>query len=323
MALLTGSGNAMPRSTQRSDRPRLARLRRNELLVALAFISPWIVGFCWFQLYPIFASIRYSFTSYNMMQPPVWIGLSNYETLFTGDPLFRKALLNTAIYTLFSVPLDLFVAFCFALLLNMQIPGRAFFRTAFYFPAIIPSVATAILWTMLLNAQGGLLNVALGYIGIGPIAWLTSPSWTMPSLILLSVWGIGPTVVIFLAGLQDVPRDLYEAAQLDGAGPLRLVRDVTIPMISPVILFNLVIGMIAALQVFAQPFIIFGQSTTGVGGNGGPLNSVLMYSVQLYNVAFVQFQMGYAAAMAWILFVIIFALSLLSMRLLTRYVHYE
>jgi multiple sugar transport system permease protein len=257
------------------------------------------------------------------MQPPVWIGLSNYETLFTGDPLFRKALLNTAIYTLFSVPLDLFVAFCFALLLNMQIPGRAFFRTAFYFPAIIPSVATAILWTMLLNAQGGLLNVALGYIGIGPIAWLTSPSWTMPSLILLSVWGIGPTVVIFLAGLQDVPRDLYEAAQLDGAGPLRLVRDVTIPMISPVILFNLVIGMIAALQVFAQPFIIFGQSTTGVGGNGGPLNSVLMYSVQLYNVAFVQFQMGYAAAMAWILFVIIFALSLLSMRLLTRYVHYE
>ena len=323
MAILTGRGNAGPRSTEGGVRTHLSRLRRNELLVALAFISPWIVGFCWFQLYPIVASIRYSFTNYNMMQPPVWIGLDNYRTLFTGDALFRKALLNTAIYTLFSVPLDLFVAFCFALLLNMRVPGRAIFRTAFYFPAIIPSVATAILWTMLLNAQGGLLNVGLGYLGIDAIPWLTSPSWTMPSLILLSVWGIGPTVVIFLAGLQDVPRDLYEAAQLDGAGPLRLVRDVTIPMISPVILFNLVIGMIAALQVFAQPFIIFGQSTTGVGSYGGPLNSVLVYSVQLYNVAFVQFQMGYAAAMAWILFVIIFALSLISMRLSTRYVHYE
>lgn len=306
-----------------TGRKRLGRLQRHELLVALAFISPWIIGFCWFQLYPILASIRYSFTSYNLMQAPQWVGLSNYDTLFTNDPLFRKSLLNTAVYALFSVPLDLIVAFFFALLLNMNIPGRAFFRTAFYFPAIIPSVATAILWTMLLNAQGGLLNVGLGYLGISAIPWLTSPSWTMPSLILLSVWGIGPTVVIFLAGLQDVPRDLYDAAQLDGAGPIRLVRDVTIPMISPVILFNLIIGMIGALQVFAQPFIIFGQSTTGIGGYGGPLNSVLMYSVQLYNVAFVQFQMGYASAMAWILFIIIFALSLISMRLSSRYVHYE
>jgi multiple sugar transport system permease protein len=306
-----------------AGRRRLGRLQRHELLVALAFISPWIIGFCWFQLYPIIASIRYSFTDYNLMQPPVWTGLSNYQHLFTNDPLFRKSLLNTAVYTIFSVPLDLIVAFFFALLLNMDIPGRAIFRTAFYFPAIIPSVATAILWTMLLNAQGGLLNVGLGYLGIGSIPWLTSPTWTMPSLILLSVWGIGPTVVIFLAGLQDVPRDLYDAAQLDGAGPWRLVRDVTIPMISPVILFNLIIGMIGALQVFAQPFIIFGQSTTGVGGYGGPLNSVLMYSVQLYNVAFVQFQMGYASAMAWILFVIIFALSLISMRLSSRYVYYD
>jgi multiple sugar transport system permease protein len=294
------------------------RLRRGEFLPALLFISPWIIGFLWFQLYPIAASIYYSFTEYNIMQAPVFIGLTNYVQLFGHDDLFRKALANTAVYTVVSVPLDLAVAFFFAVLLNRNIPGRAFFRTAYYFPSVVPSVATAILWTMLFNTQGGLINVALSYLGIPAIPWLSSPDWAMPSLILLSVWGVGPTVVIFLAGLQDVPRELYEAAQIDGAGALRLVRHVTIPMISPVILFNLVIGMIGALQVFAQPFIIFGSN----GSPGGPLNSALMYSVQLYTVAFQQFQMGYAAAMAWILFAIIFVLSLASMRLSNRFVHY-
>jgi multiple sugar transport system permease protein len=297
------------------------RLRRGDLLPALLFISPWIIGFLWFQLYPIAASMYYSLTAYNMMQPPTFVGLSNYARLFGQDELFRQALTNTAVYTLFSVPLTLIAAFIFALLLNLNIPGRAVFRTAFYFPAVIPSVATALLWIMLLNAQGGLVNVALQALGAPAIPWLTNPTWTMPALILLSVWGIGPSVVIFLAGLQDVPRDLYEAARLDGAGPLRLVRDVTIPMLSPVILFNLVIGIIGALQVFAQPFIIFGGGPSG--NPGGPLNSVLMYSVQLFTVAFQQFQMGYAAAMAWILFVIIFTLSLIAMRLSNRFVHYD
>jgi multiple sugar transport system permease protein len=299
---------------------RWRRLKRGELIPGLLFISPWIIGFCWFQLYPILASIRYSFTDYNMMQPPLWRGLDNYVRLFTQDDLFRKSLTNTAVYSIFSVPLDLVVAFVFALLLNLRIPGRAVFRAVFYFPAIIPSVATAILWSMLLNTKGGLVNVALQAIGLKAIPWLTSPDWTMPALIMLSVWGIGPIVVIFLAGLQDVPRELYEAARLDGAGPLRLVRDVTIPILSPVILFNLIIGIIAALQVFAQPYVIFGG---GTGAAGGPLNSVLVYSVRLYTVAFQQFQMGYAAAMAWILFIIIFALSLISIRFSNRFVHYE
>jgi multiple sugar transport system permease protein len=300
----------------------ITRLRRSEFATAMLFISPWIIGFCWFQLYPILASLYYSLTYYNMMQPPIFVGFDNFNRLFTQDDLFWKALRNTATYALFSVPLDLLVALFFALLLNMNIPGRAVFRTAFYFPAVVPSVATAILWIMLLNAQGGIVNVALQAIGLQAIPWLTNPNWTMPALILLSVWGIGPSVVIFLAGLQDVPRDLYDAAQLDGAGPLRLVRDVTVPMLSPVILFNLVIGIIGALQVFAQPFIIFANRADSTS-IGGPLNSVLMYSVQLYNVAFRLFQMGYAAAMAWILFVVIFLLSLTAMRLSTRYVHYE
>lgn len=294
---------------------RWRRLRRGDLLPGLFFISPWIIGFAWFQLYPILASIRYSFTDYNMMQPPTWIGLDNYHRLFSNDDLFRKSLTNTAVYSIVAVPLDLAVAFFFALLLNLRIPGRPVFRTIFYFPAIIPSVATAILWSMLLSTKGGLVNVLVKALGFHVIPWLTSPTWTMPSLILLSLWGIGPIVVIFLAGLQDVPRELYEAAKLDGAGPFRLVWNITIPMLSPVILFNLIIGIISALQLFAQPFVMF--------KGGGPLNSVLMYSVQLYTVAFKQYRMGYAAAMAWILFTIIFVLSLTAIRLSNRFVHYD
>ena len=221
------------------------------------FAAPWIIGFCWFQLYPILASLYYSFTSYNILRPPVFVGLANYQNLFGHDELFLKALTNTAIFTLVSVPLGLGVALFLALLLNQNIPGRPVFRAIMYFPAIIPSVATGILFVLILNTQGGLFNVILKHFGLPALPWLTSPSWAMPALILVSLWGVGPAVVIFLAGLQDVPRVLYEAAQLDGAGPIELVRRVTLPMISPVILFNLVIGLIAALQTFALPFVIF------------------------------------------------------------------
>ncbi|MGH2614571.1 MAG: carbohydrate ABC transporter permease [Thermomicrobiales bacterium] len=305
---------------------RWQRLRRSDLLPALLFASPWIIGFLWFQLYPVAASLYYSFSSYNIMNPPVFIGLDNYRQLFGEDDLFRKALFNTAVFTVISVPLGVTLALVLALLLNRKIPGRSIFRTIFFFPAVVPSVAMAILWTMLSNTEGGLLNMPIKALGFDPIPWLTSPSWSMPSLILLSLWGIGPVVVIFLAGLQDVPQELYESARLDGAGPIRLVRDVTIPLLSPVILFNLIIGMIAALQTFALPFIIFGGyfgGALGGGSLGGPLNSVLMYSVELFAVAFQQFRMGYAAAMAWVLTVIIFSLSLLSLRFSRRIVHYE
>jgi multiple sugar transport system permease protein len=250
------------------------------------------------------------------------VGLDNYRNLFGHDELFRKALRNTAVFTLISVPLDLLVAFAIAMLLNRNIPGRGAFRAAFYFPAVIPSVAVGILWIMVLNTQGGLVNVLLNNLGLPAQPWLTSPDWAMPALILLSVWNIGPIIVIFLAGLQDVPRVLYEAAQLDGAGPWSLVRNVTIPMLSPVIVFNLVIGLIGALQVFALPFIIFANKQ-GAQSLGGPLNAALMYSVRLYDVAFNQFKMGYASAMAWVLSVIIFTLSLLALRLSRRFVHYE
>jgi multiple sugar transport system permease protein len=257
-----------------------------------------------------------------MMQPPIFVGLANYLQLFQHDDLFAKSLSNTAVYALASVPLDLVLALVFALLLNRNIPGRALFRAAFYFPSIIPSVAAAILWAMLLNTQGGLVNLPLEALGLPGVPWLSSPDWAMPALILISVWSIGPTIVIFLAGLQDIPRVLYEAAQIDGAGPLRLVRHVTIPLLSPVILFNLIIGLIGALQIFAVPFIVF-NAGEGAANVGGPLNAALVYSVRLYTVAFQQFQMGYAAAMAWILFAIIFVLSLAMMRFSGRFLHYE
>jgi multiple sugar transport system permease protein len=298
------------------------RMRRGDGFAALLFASPWIIGFCWFQLYPILASLYYSFTSYNIMRPPVFVGLANYENLFLHDPLFLKALTNTAIYTVASVPLGLGVALILALLLNRNIPGRPVFRAIFYFPAIIPSVATGIVFLLILNTQGGLFNVLLNRVGLPALPWLTSPTWAMPALVLISLWFVGPVVVIFLAGLQDVPRVLYEAATIDGAGPLELVWRVTLPMISPVILFNLVIGLIAALQTFALPFVVFGNNLDA-NSIGGPLNAALMYSVQLYAVAFQQFRMGYAAAMAWVLTVIIFSLSVIALRLSRRFVHYE
>jgi len=296
------------------------RHRHTEAIVGIIFISPFIISFLWFEAYPIFASLYYGFTDYNIMQSPVFVGLSNYVRLFTQDSLFVKSLVNTIVYTVFSVPIDLAVAFLFALLLNTKVPGRPIFRTLFYLPAILPSVAVSILWIMLLNSQGGVVDVALQAVHLPAIPWLTSPSWALWSLILLSVWGIGPMVVIFLAGLQDVPKELYEAARIDGARGPRVVQHVTIPMISPVILFNLIIGMISALQVFAQPFIIFSGSTNA---GGGPLNSALMYSVQLYFVAFQQFQMGYASAMAWVLFVIVMAMSLAALLVSRWLVHYE
>ncbi len=283
------------------------------MVTGLVFISPWVIGFLWFNLYPVVASVYYSFTSFHVMETPQWIGLNNFATL-AGDDLFWTSLVNTAYYIVGSVPLDLIAALFFAVLLNLRLPLRDFLRTCYYVPTVVPTVASAILWIMLFNTHGGLINETLGLFGIPEIPWLSSPTWAMPALILLSVWGVGTAVVIFLAGLQDVPTTLYEAAQLDGAGWLQLVWHVTVPMVSPVILFNGVLGIIGASQVFAVPYIMTG---------GGPLNSTRVYSIELFQNAFVYFKMGYASAMAWILFVFIFGLTLLSMYVSRNYVHYE
>lgn len=291
----------------------MTRLQRDEMVAGLAFVSPWVIGFLWFNLYPVVASVYYSFTSFHVIETPQWIGLNNFVTLL-GDDLFWTSLFNTAYYIAGSVPLDLIAALFFAILLNLRLPLRDLLRTCYYVPTVVPTVASAILWIMLFNTHGGIINATLGLFGIPEIPWLSSPDWAMPAMILLSVWGIGTAIVIFLAGLQDVPTTLYEAAQLDGAGPWQLAWHITVPMISPVILFNGILGIIGASQVFAVPYIMTG---------GGPLHATWVYSIELFQNAFVYYKMGYASAMAWILFVFIFALTLLSMYLSRNYVHYE
>ncbi len=320
-----GAGGRLGRAATVADdlptwKRRWRRFRHSDLAPALLFIGPWILGFLAFQLYPLLASIYFSFTSYNIVSSPVWVGLANYAQLLFHDTLFREALAHTLVFTAISVPLNLVTAFGIALLLNRRMPGRGFLRAAFFIPAVVPSVANAILWVMLLRNGDGLVDVGLHFLHLPSIDWLYDPSWALAALILVNLWGIGPSIVIFLAGLQDVPRELYESASIDGARAFRRVRHITIPLVSPVILFVTVIGIINAMQVFALPFVIFGY----VGaGSGGPGNSALLYSVQLFNVAFSQLAMGYAAAMAWVLFAIIFIFSLASIRISRRLVHYQ
>jgi multiple sugar transport system permease protein len=275
-----------------------------------------VIGFLLFQFYPLLAAAYYSLTAYNLARSPIFVGLSNFITLFTQDSLFRLALKNSFIFAAITVPLNLTIAFLIALLLNRNIRFRGLLRAIFFLPAIVPSVASAMLWAMLLRTTVGPVDSILGLLHLPDIDWLDTPQWALPVLILVNAWAIGPAIVIFLAGLQDVPRTLYEAARVDGARAHHLIRYVTLPMMSRVVVFNFIIGLITAFQVFTLPYVIF--SIAGKGG-GGPENAGLMYSVQLFTVAFSQFDIGYAAAMAWVLTVIIFGFSLLSIRFARRY----
>ena len=292
---------------------RMTRARR-ELLFGLLFASPWIFGFLAFTLYPMASSLYYSFTNYHITGAPQWIGLANFQEMFTQDNLFWVSLWNSTVYTVVSVPLDVAVALILAVLLNVSVPGRAMFRTIFFLPTIVPTVVTAVLWSLLFSTQDGMLNDLLLAVHLPPVPWLSSPDWAMRSLILMTTWGVGATVIIFLAGLQDVPAHLYEAARLDGAGALRLFWHITVPLISPVIVFNVVVSLIGAFQTFATPFIMT---------QGGPLNSTLLFPLLVYHSAFQDFRMGYASAEAWLMFVVIFGLTLLTLRLSRRAVYYS
>lgn len=281
--------------------------------VGLAFISPWIIGFLAFTLYPALASIYYSFCDYDVFSRPVWIGLLNYRDMFT-DKVFWKSLYNTMYYAVFSLPLGLVISLLIAVMLNQQIQARPLFRTIYFLPSLVPVVASAMIWLWILNGKYGILNYLLGLVGLQGPEWLADELWTKPSLILMSVWGVGGSMVIYLAALQDVPRELYESALIDGASAWHKFVHVTIPMISPVIYFNLIMGIIGALQVFAQPYIMF--------GGGGPNRSALFYAVYLYQNAFDYYEMGFASAMAWVLFIIIFFLTWVATRTTRRHIYY-
>lgn len=291
--------------------PRVRRKLRNGLL----FVSPWLVGTLIFTIYPIGASLYYSFTDYSVLASGRWVGLLNYRVMFLRDERFYTALKNTLVYACLLVPMSLTLGISIAALLNLKLRGMGIYRAAIYLPTVIPAVAASIVWLWLLDPQYGVANDILRRLGAPTIGWLSDPKWAKPSLVLISTWGLGTTVIIYLAGLQDVPVSLYEAAELDGAGALRRFRHVTLPMLSPTIFFNLVMTLIGAFGYFTTVFVL-------TRGQGGPVDSTLVYSLLLYNNAFVYYKMGYASAMAWILFIMVSLVTYLVFRSSGRWVYY-
>lgn len=302
---------------------------RRNLIKAALFASPWIVGFLCFTLYPAIASLYYSFTHYNLIDPPRSVGLANYQYLFTQDMDFRRALGNTLYMAVVGVPLGLVVAFATAVLLNTGVRGMSVWRTLYFLPTLMPPVAATILWLWIFNPQVGVVNAVLSLVHIDSPGWFADPDWAKPALVLLGLWQVGTTTVIYLAGLQGIPRDLYEAAELDGAGYWARLRRVTVPMISSVTLFNLIIGVIGAFQYFTNAFIIGVSAGTGSssgaaqGASGSPDGALLFYALYLYNQAFGYLHMGYASAMAWVLLAIILVVTLLILRGSSRWAYYE
>jgi len=287
---------------------------RREQWIGVLFAMPWILGFLVFLAYPLVSSFYYSFTSFSVLRKPIWIGLENYREML-GDEVFRLSLKNTLAFTAGSVPLATVAAILLALLLNTRVRGMALYRTIFYVPSLVPMVALGVLWLWVFNSQYGLLNETLRRLGLPDPAWLSDPAWAKWTLVIISIWGTGNAMVIYLAGLQDVPQSLYEAAEVDGARWWGKTRHVTLPMISPVILFNVVMGIIGTLQTFALPYVMF--------PGGQPARSTYFFSMYLYDNAFLYQRMGYASAMGWVMFLITLALTLLALKVLAKHVHYE
>lgn len=285
-----------------------------KVATGLFFTSPWIVGFVAFTIYPLIASAYYSFTSYDVLRPPQMVGLDNYAEIFLHDDIFRIALGNTVYFVLIGVPASLITSFLLANLLNNDIWGRSLSRTLFFLPSITPAVASVMVWLWIYNTQFGLINGFLAGHGMKVIPWLSSTRLAKPSLIIVQVWAEGSSIVIFLAALQDVPRMLYEASLVDGAGRLRRFWHITIPMTTPVVLFVLLTGLIGTFQSFTLPWLLT---------RGGPNYATELYSVYLYRNAFVFFKMGYASALAWLLFVIIAIFSVVVFRSSARWVYYR
>ena len=292
-------------------------------------MSPWLVGFSVFFGYPLVMSAYLSFTHYDLLSSPRWIGLANYRYALTQDPLFWPAIKNTLWFIAVGVPLQVLFAFGIALMLTRARWGLGFFRTVFYLPALAPPVAAVLGFVFLMNPATGPLNTILGHLGISAPLWFQDPTWSKPALVGLSIWGVGNTMIIFLAAILDVPRHLYESAELDGAGPIQRLRWVTLPSVSPVILFAVILGVIQGLQYFTQALVassVAAGSAVQGGDNpttiGYPQDSTRFYPVNLYEQGFRFFHMGYASAMAVVLLVVSFALTLLIVRNARRWVHY-
>ncbi|MGB8981610.1 MAG: sugar ABC transporter permease [Anaerolineales bacterium] len=301
----------------------LLRPALREEMTGWLFAMPWILGFIFFTAGPMLFSLYTSFTKYNIIAAPKWIGLENYENLFTQDPLFYKSMANTFWMVMVKMPLVMVVAIGCALLLNVDLPGGKFFRTIIYLPNVLSGIAAIFLWQWILSPKG-LLNSALATFDIQGPGWFVDPAWTKPGMVIMGMWWIGGNVLIYLAGLKGIPRELYEAAEIDGAGGWQKAWYVTLPLLSPTIFFEVVTGIIGTFQIFTTAFILTGKESP-LGGLG---QSMLFYVLYLYDRAFGKvgpggFQMGYASAMAWVLFVIILLITGLQLWLAKRWVYYE
>lgn len=285
---------------------------RRALFLGLLFISPWLIRLIFLTIYPLLSSLYYSFTSYDIIRTPTWVGVKNYADLMR-DRVFHKTVYNTLYYMLFAVPGQVLVGFSLAVLLNQNIRFRHLFRTIFFMPSIIPQVSAAVLWLWLLEPRFGLFNNILIKFGQPAVPWLSSLTLVKPTLIMITLWGSGQVMVIFLAALQDVPQHLYDAAKVDGANWWQELRHVTIPTVTPAILFTLLTGLIHAFQYFTYPYVMT---------RGGPAYASTFYPHYLYENAFHWFKMGYASAMAWLMFVVVVVFALLLFGTSARWVYY-
>lgn len=292
----------------------LSRSALRENVAGYLFISPWIIGFLIFEIGPVLAVIYLSLTNYDLVSAPTFTGLRNFERMFTRDPLFWQSLKVTAIYSVGSVLLHLIFGVALALLLNQSIRFMSVYRTVYYLPAVVSGVAVAYMWIWVLNPEAGIVNQLLGFVGIKGPNWLFNTEWVLPTFIAMSMWNLGGSMVLYLAGLQGVPTALYEAAEIDGADRWAKVWNITVPMISPVIFFNFIMGIINSFQVFTNAFIMT---------QGGPANATLFYVLNLYRNAFEFLKMGYSAALALVLFAIILSLTVVSFKMSNRWVYYE
>ncbi|MBM7692064.1 multiple sugar transport system permease protein [Peribacillus deserti] len=291
-------------------------MNKSRTFLFYMFILPWLIGFFIFTAGPMIYSLYMSFTDFSGLGAANWVGLENYKKLFTGDPLFWQSLWNTIFYTIFGVPLGLVVGYMLAVLLNANVKFMGVFRTIFYLPSLVPTVASSLLWIIIFQPDFGIANAILDFFHLPTSNWLLSEEMVKPSLIIMSLWGAGGGMVIYLAGLQSVPASLYEAAELDGAGRFKKFWHITIPMTSNVIFFNLIMGLIGSFQIFTQAYVVS-------SGNGGPNYKSLFYVFYLYQDAFKFFKMGYASALAWILFIIILIFTLIQFKVFGKKVYYE
>ncbi len=297
-----------------ASRPRLTKAQRREEITGWLFISPIVLGLLLWTLFPMIASLALSFTDFKMVDTPKWVGTRNYVRMFTRDPDFYQALRVTFSFVAMQLPVGLAVALAGALLLNSGVQGMTVFRTFFYLPSVVPVVATSLVWSWMLNLDFGLVNQLLKAVGLAPVNFFGNPKTALPTLAVMSWFGVGQTMVIYLAGLLNIPPSLYEAAEIDGAGRTRKFISITLPMLSPTLFYTIIMGLIRSFQYFTQAFVLT---------SGGPMKTTYFYNLMIYNVGFAFLQMGYASALAWFLLVIILILTMVVFRSSSAWVYYE